>query len=242
MSNNAQKTPFAQSINRFAEQKIRGFMQLTGQALPCSVVSVNGSIVTVKFEITSNYTLPQVTVPVFGPEWIRYPIQVGDKGMVIPADAYLGGVSGLGTGTAGLNLPGNLSALIFMPIANANWSATDDANALVLYGPDGVVIRDKGAHCKIVLTPTNITVTVPGGQTVTINGMTVINGNAQINGNLQLSGAIQSAPGATYTGDIKTAGNVIAGFATSDQVGLTTHKHGGVQTGGGSTSSPTAGT
>jgi hypothetical protein len=43
-------------------------------------------------------------------------------------------------------------------------------------------------------------------------------------------------------GDLQVTGEVTAGYGTGDQVGLQTHKHGGVQTGGGSTSAPTAGT
>ena len=48
--------------------------------------------------------------------------------------------------------------------------------------------------------------------------------------------------GGTYAGSISVAGNVIAGVGTGDQVGLKTHIHSGVTTGGGSTASPTAGT
>lgn len=143
MSNNAQKTWIARSLNQFAEKKALDAIELLGKALPCSVTAVAGSIVTVKFELTNiSYTLPNVTCPMFGPEYIRYPTQVGDKGAVFPADAYLGGMSGLGGGVADLSLVGNLSALVFFPIANKNWSASDNANALVLYGPDGVILRD----------------------------------------------------------------------------------------------------
>ena len=81
MSNNAQKTPFARTQNIFAEKKIADALQLTGKALPCSVVSASGAIITVQFEIQSEFTLPQVTIPLFGPEYIRYPIKAGDSGV-----------------------------------------------------------------------------------------------------------------------------------------------------------------
>src|SRR3954468_18141322 len=122
---NAQKTPLFQSANRLAENRVGDALQRTGKALPCSVVSKSGSIVTVKFEVNSDYSLPNVTIPMFGPIYIRYPIQPGDKGMVVPADARLSGVSGIGGGTADLSQPGNLTGLVFLPIANTAWSEVD---------------------------------------------------------------------------------------------------------------------
>src|ERR1700743_2257306 len=103
MADNAQKTPIAQNLSRFSQASSQNETQALPKALPCSVVSVSGAIVTVKFEVTSVYTLSNVTMPLFGPEYVRYPIQVGDKGFAVPADAYLGGMSGLGGGTADLS-------------------------------------------------------------------------------------------------------------------------------------------
>jgi hypothetical protein len=51
-----------------------------------------------------------------------------------------------------------------------------------------------------------------------------------------------TSPTVTINGDLHATGAVIAGFGGGDQVGLQTHKHSGVQTGSGNTSSPTAGT
>ncbi len=128
-------------MNRLAEQKVLDTLQITGKALPCHVIAVSGSIVTIRFDINSKFTLPDVTCPMFGPEYLRYPTQVGDKGVALSADYYIGGISGLGGGVADLTIRGNLSALIWFPIANKDWSATDNANAVVLYGPDGAIIR-----------------------------------------------------------------------------------------------------
>ena len=237
MASQVQKTPIARTLNVFAERKARGIIDLYGKALPASVVAVVSSgIVTVKFEIAntprSPYTLPNVTVPLFGPEYVRYPIQPGCKGVVFPADAYLGGVSELGGGVADLALRGNLSTLVFFPIGNTSWSASDDANALVLYGPDGVIIRDMNKKTVFTLTENGIVITLQAGKFVTINGGLIVNGNLQISGNIEL------ATGGTYAGDIKTTGNVIAGEGTADQVGLTTHIH---PAPGGNTGPPTAG-
>lgn len=73
------------------------------------------------------------------------------------------------------------------------------------------------------------------------NGITIV-GNLIMGGNLQLGGNIEAKDGSTYTGNIVTSGDITAGSGTGDQVGVRTHKHGGVTTGGGSTAAPTAGT
>jgi len=219
MADNAQKVPFVRSMNLFAQRRALDAIQLLGKALPASVTAVNGSIVTVKFEVQSLFTLPKVTIPALVWQYVRIPIQVGDTGMVMPADADLGGVDGLGHGTADLTTPANLSALVFVPVASKNWSASEDPNAVVIYGPDGVVLRDAGKKTTLTLTPTGIVITLPAGDQVAITG------DLAVTGNLLLGGTIQAHPGGTYTGAIQTSGNVIAGFGTGDQVGLQTHTH-----------------
>lgn len=159
MSSNAQKTHFAQGMDSFAQRKVLDALQLTGKALPCSVTAVDGSIVTVKFEVdAAPFTLPKVTIPMFGPEWIRYPTQVGDLGVVFAADVRIGNVSGLGGAAPKLDQPANLTALIFFPIANKNWTETDDPDAVVIYGPNGVIIRDRDKNCTITVDQENITI------------------------------------------------------------------------------------
>lgn len=158
MATNSQKTHLAVELQKFNQQKVLSALQQLGKALPCSVVSVSGSIVTVKFEVNSTFTLPVVTMPIFGPEYIRYPTKVGDLGVTVAADAYLGGVSGLGGGVADLTSPANLSALFFMPVASTKWTPTDDPNKTVIYGPDGVVIRTVDKTASITVTQSGNTV------------------------------------------------------------------------------------
>jgi hypothetical protein len=172
MASNAQKTPLARSLNLFAEKKVYDFIQLTGKALPCKVTAVSGSIVTVSFQVGGPWTLPTVTVPMFGPEYIRYPTQVGDTGVVFPADASLGGITGLG-GTAPVlpALSGNLSALVFFPVASKNWSASEDPNALVLYGPDGGILRTTDKTSSVTTSANGTKIKVPAGKTVNISSL-----------------------------------------------------------------------
>lgn len=208
MTNNSQKTPFSRTINKFAEQKVLDAIQTLGQALPCHVVAVSGSIVTVKFDIVSvnpsqQLTLPDVTCPMFGPEYVRYPTQINDKGVVMSADYYIGGVSDLGVGNASLVIQANLSALIWFPIASKKWSETDNPDAVVIYGPDGAVIRtvDKNTTLTIkkdgVLLNTDkaVAVTAQEQSTIQADGETLTLGS----GSIRTSGVLKAGNGATGT-------------------------------------------
>ena len=161
------KTYLGDSLNRFAERKVSDALQLTGKALPVSVVAVSGGVVTVQFEVQSSFTLPQVQVPVAESVYVRLPVQVGDLGVVLPADAYLGGVSGLGGGVAGLTQQMNLTALVFVPVANAGWTSVD-AGKVVVAGPTGAIVETQDGATRVVVQPGTITLTA-GGQTLTIS-------------------------------------------------------------------------
>jgi hypothetical protein len=154
------KKPLGKSINSVAIQQAQNAINRTGRNLPCRVVKVVSSgIVTVSFEVNSApFTLPQVTIPVGSLEYIRYPIQVGDLGWAVSASVRLNNASGQGGGVPTLDPPGNLSALVFLGLGSANWSATDNANALVLYGPDGVILRTSSSSHKITIDNSGVNV------------------------------------------------------------------------------------
>ena len=166
MASNAQTTPFGLSQNRFARQKALDVIQQTGRSLPCTVTNVRASIVTVSFQI-STVTLLPVTIPIIGSEYVRLPIQIGCQGFTLASDAYLGGVSGLGGGVADLTQRANLTALVFAPIGNVNFSSVDP-NAVTIYGPNGVVMRDTGSDSVVTVTPGSI-VMVSNGNTLTLS-------------------------------------------------------------------------
>lgn len=146
-SSNAQKKHFADSMNKFAEAKTLAEIRKRGQSLPGHVIEVVSSmIVTVAFDVKS-LDLPQVTMPVFGPEYLRQPIQVGDLGAAISFSTAIDNVSGLGDGTNPdlSTLQGNLSMLAWLPLGNINWGEVD-LNTQVLYGPpggNGVLLLDQ---------------------------------------------------------------------------------------------------
>ena len=195
-ASNVQKLPIAASLNALTAKRVRTQIAQVGKTYPCSVVSVKGSVVTVKFEMnTGTITLPQVTMPVFGPEYIRYPLQVGDKGMAVAADAYLGQMTGLGEGVADFTVRPNLSALVFMPIGNQGWDSVD-GNAVVIYGPNGVVLENTARECTFTLTPSAVMMKVPGEVKIDTPSVSVTNNLSVGNG---ASGTFASATGQIIT-------------------------------------------
>lgn len=162
------RKPLARSLNDLSVQRARDAIHLQGKSLPAHVVTVISSgIVVVEFDVNAApFTLSQVTVPIEYPEYIRYPIQVGDKGMVMAADARLGTQSGLGTGgPPDLTPPANLGGLSFLWLGSTAWTPAEDARAVVIYGPNGVVLRDTTNAVSLVLTPSGVA--IKGNVTVT---------------------------------------------------------------------------
>jgi hypothetical protein len=186
----AQKTPLSRSLPTFAQKKALDEIAKRGLALPGHVVAVTGAIVTVNFDLL-DVTLQKVTMPLFGPEYIRYPVQVGDKGVAFPASVYLGGVSGLGGGTADLTMRGNLSTLVWFPIGNKNWTAPPgaDANTLTLYGKTALELLDSIAgNGSIKMTSSSITLAC-GGHTIVINSTGVVIDGRPFLSHIHLPGA-----------------------------------------------------
>ncbi|MBU9608638.1 hypothetical protein [Burkholderia multivorans] len=184
MADNYSKLPLQRSLNRMAIARAAQAIEDTGNALPCRVTKVSGAIVTVEFEMQGTWTLPPVTIPKAESPWIRNPTQVGDKGVTMPADAYLGGISGLGGGTADFRRRGNLSALVFVPVSNAN-SAPDDPNAAQVCGPNGMIART--------------TQGTPSSCVVNQNGVSMTYGGASLS--LTAAGIVMSFGGHTITLD-----------------------------------------
>lgn len=169
MAESSAKLWLQKNANQVAINRAQQAIQNTGQRLPCRVVAVNGSIVTVAFEVQdSPQTLPNITIPKEESPWVRSPTQIGDKGYTQTADAYLGGVSGLGGGVANMIRRGNLSALVFAPISNAE-SGPIDPNAAQVQGPNGAIIQTTEGTASSVITNTSGTTVTFGSNTVVVN-------------------------------------------------------------------------
>jgi hypothetical protein len=156
MSWNGQKTPFVKSISGAGELATGQFGELQGKAIPATVISVDasGTIVTVKFEVTDpTVTFPQITCPVATDKYARAPLRAGDPGYVVPSDLYLGGVSGLGGGTATLDQPLNLGAVVFHPCGNTNFSPIEDEDKYNIAAPRGAQIATEDGTYKADIGP-----------------------------------------------------------------------------------------
>lgn len=200
----SRKLPIFSSLVENARKQSRQAVHMDGRSMPATVAAVSGSIVTVNFELDSDYTLPQIKVPVFGAEYIRQPIQVGCKGVVIASDYYLGAMSGLGPGRAKLPKRGNLSNLVFFPIGNSGWSAVD-GDTLTMYGVSGVKISDKLGGSSYVTVEDGATTLSNGSATVKLTGSNVeITGTLVINGQQYTAHTHTNGNGGSPTGGVIT--------------------------------------
>lgn len=252
------KLPLYNALETAIDGKIKNALQALGKALPCSVVSASGTIVTVSFNVNLPWTLPQVTIPVVGWQWMRAPIQVGDEGYALPADLSLGQISGLGGSTAATSrVPANLSALVFMPVGNKSFVAVDP-NAVTLYGPNGVVLQDTNAVAQVKINPTEINATIgttsihTDGTTITItagastivatsSSVAITAAAIDLNGPVTIAGTLSQTGGgaSSFSGNITGSGTVTTtGNITGAGIPLATHVHTGVQTGSGDTGGP----
>lgn len=226
MTDNSAKLWFQKNANQLAINRAQQAIENTGRALPCRVTKVTGAIVTVAFEVNSApLTLPPITIPKAESPWIRMPTQVGDKGVTMPADVYLGGVSGLGGGVASMARPGNLTALVFVPISNSG-SPPIDQNAAQVQGPNGAIIQTTdGVPSSVVTNQAGTTITFgevslvvnASGVTVTVAGETFALGASGVNSTLPLVVPDVIVPNGSVNG----------------------HVHPGVQTGSGDTGNMT---
>jgi hypothetical protein len=167
MADNYLKLWLQSNLNQIAIKNAQQAIQNSGRTLPCRITAIDGSIVTVAIEAdTSPWTIPPLTIPKAESEWMRAPVQIGTKGIVIPSDVYLGGISGLGGGVANMTPVGNLSALVFVPVANKNFSQVN-TNASYISGPEGAVIQDDSSTAVASI----------GGGQVAIQGNTYVTGN-----------------------------------------------------------------
>lgn len=100
---------------------------------------------------------------------------------------------------------------------------TDDGAAFIELDP--------GSHAVNVTTPGKLTASAQGGTEINSPEI-VLNGNVTINGNLS-QGMGAGGGTATMLGPVNVTNDVSAGG-----ISLQTHKHGGVETGGGQTGGP----
>ncbi|ELJ9990381.1 phage baseplate protein [Citrobacter freundii] len=224
----AQKYPFVKGLMDVVRTQSNDRVAIEGRSLPCHVVTVKGQIVTVQFDmLPDGIQYPQVTIPIATFPYIRYPIQKGDKGVTVAADVSLRGVSGLGTGIASRAFSLSLVPLFFVPVSNAGWSE-EDANKIVLYGPDGAILKTEDGASSITVEPGKIT---QKADAIYLDAKDIYLGG----GTIHLNGPIVQDPEqmtnttATFIGPMNVDKDVVAGG-----VSLINHPHDvkNVQSGG----------
>lgn len=202
---NGQKNFFMKSLAAHGQAAIDGNANLDGKGWPCHVTKVNGSIVTVMFDILpGDYNLPEVTIPVFGPEYIRYPIQVGDKGATIPLSVSIRNVTGLGVGMPDLSTPPSLTALFFMPVGNINWDGVDP-DQVTIYGPNGVLLQTTGKDSSVNVEPGKATIKA---EHIYLNGIIHLNGPIVQDVDQMQNGTTAKLIGPLFVENDTTAGGI----------------------------------
>jgi len=163
---NAQKRFHGRDLHEFGDKKSQDWLQRLPKEVPCTVTAVEYPYVTVQVNMNAKpFTLPQLKVPQSQSAYFREPTQVGDQGYLDVSDYYLGGVSGLGGGTADLTPRGNLSTGVYRPITRKTFSPMVDPNKAQVCGPAGVVVQDVGGNCVITVTTTSVTIKDKSGNT-----------------------------------------------------------------------------
>ena len=161
---------FQKNQNELAIRRASELIENIGAALPCEVTAVTGQLVTVKWKMdTSPWTLPSVTIPCAGQSpWNYRPTQVGDTGVAMPSSVALGQIVGVSAAPATFKNPGNLGALVFVPVGTKAF-VPPDVNAYLVQGPNGFIGRTTvGTVSSVVTNSTGTTVTY-GSDTVTLN-------------------------------------------------------------------------
>lgn len=193
MSGNTQKTPIQASLNRLGEQKALDAIKETGRSLPCTIFSIDGQIVTVNFEV-AGISLPRIQMPIATSKFDWLPLAVGDPGVAMAADVYLGGISGLGGGVADLTQRGNLTALMFVPISHTGMAASNPVQRIMKC--DTGVRLECGSHV-IEVNASGIFMTV-GSHTVTITSAGIsldgIIWHVHVHGGVQSGSSSTSGP------------------------------------------------
>lgn len=167
----AQKTPLSRTLSSFSTTQALNELQKVGLRLPGHVVAVSGAIVTVAFDV-EGLSLPQVTMAAQMSKYARMPIQVDDLGYATTADAYLGGVTGLGGGTADDTQRGNLATLVWVPLGNKAWSAVD-STSMHLESANGLFTVDV-ANGGITMSYNGTVLLQVSSSAVTIQGKTFL--------------------------------------------------------------------
>lgn len=195
MSDFSKKSSFAQNLANAIRYLNYSDNEAFGWQLPCTVAGIDKTkgIVTVNFSVIgadgNPLDLPQTTIPIMGWKYIRYPIKKGDVGATISCDTNTQNISRLSPGVTTLIGHGNLGpTLFFVPLAQADWSESDDADAIVAAAPNGAILRTDNGDGNITINKDNIIVKYKGAQITLADGKVIIDSDVEIKGNITVVG------------------------------------------------------
>ncbi|EEW1780760.1 phage baseplate assembly protein V [Escherichia coli] len=216
-------------------------------AMPGIIQSFDPDAVTCTVEVAlrgivgdgSTELKPLVDVPVIFPRGggctLTFPVKEGDECLLLFADRCIdfwwqsGGVQE--TVDPRQHDLSDAFAIVG-PQSQARKISGISTSAAQLRTDDGAAFVEVAAgHNITIKTPGQLTATAEGGTTITSPTIT-LNGNVTINGNLS-QGMGESGGTATMLGPVTVTNDV-----TASGISVATHKHGGVQTGGGTTGGP----
>ncbi|CVA06125.1 Gp138 family membrane-puncturing spike protein [Serratia marcescens] len=189
----------------------------------------------------SSLSLPLlVDIPVIFPRGggvtLTFPVKAGDECLLVFADRCID----FWWQNGGIQEPvdGRMHDLsdafaIVGPQSQAQKISGISTRAAQLRTDDGAAFieLDPGSHAVSITTPGKLTASAQGGTEINSPEI-VLNGNVTINGNLS-QGMGDGGGTATMLGPVNVTNDVKAGG-----ISLQTHKHGGVETGGGQTGGP----
>lgn len=189
MADLSRKKPIPAAMREAAVKAAREYEEMRPKSLPARVVSVSGGMVTVSVEVQGPWTLRHLTVPVFGSEYVRCPIQPEDRGVIFGLDASVDNVSGQTQSIAELVSQGALSSVAFLPISNQQWAGVD-GDTLCLMGPSGVSLYDRQKNSIVTISQNGVSITSNEGITLSSGGasISVKDGKVSITGTLVING------------------------------------------------------
>lgn len=204
MTDLTKKLSFAQNLSSAVQNVVDQTMSMYGNQLPCTVVETDGRFVTVNFEVVNTtLPLPQITIPIAGWQWMRYPVQVGDAGVTVSIDVNVAFIAHVVNGKTTMVPSGNFGpTLLFLPVMQKDMFTAPDPNALIGYGPNGVQLfdydptkqPDENINSLLKVTPTSVNIILKSGIAINISGDTISieASNVNIMGDVTISGILKA--------------------------------------------------
>lgn len=221
---------------------LRKHLQTVDDMLPARVVAFNRTTNRVQVQIlikqlttTGELVSRQqvASIPVFqiggGDFILNFPLNPGDLGWIKAADRDISLFlqSYEETGPNSLTLHSFDNSVFFPDVMRGFTIDAEDASNVVLQTLDG--------SCRVAIWSDRVKVTAP---LIVLDAPdTHVTGNLRVDGNI--SGGDDGSGNMTVNGNITVTGNVTAdGEVTAAGIDLSTHTHGGVQSGGSNTGAP----